>query len=78
MSGAKASRIAADYLRFKDLTYEGFRALARTEGLSRYQQIGFPGATMMRAPVEAFQVRVGRHACHVVKLTRHCERRNSR
>jgi hypothetical protein len=36
--------VAADYQRFKDLTYEGFRALARDEGLSCYQRIGFPDA----------------------------------
>jgi hypothetical protein len=34
--------VAADYERFKDLTYDGFRALARADGLSPYQQIGFP------------------------------------
>ena len=34
--------VEADYQRFKDLTYDGFRALARTDGLSCYQQIGFP------------------------------------
>ncbi|MCI0457815.1 MAG: hypothetical protein L0Z62_12675 [Gemmataceae bacterium] len=38
------SAVEADYRRFKDLTFEGFRALARSEGLSRYQQIGFPDA----------------------------------
>ncbi len=34
--------VSADYQRFKELTYEGFRALAREEGLSCYQRIGFP------------------------------------
>jgi hypothetical protein len=39
---AESRAVAADYERFKDLTYEGFRALARADGLSPYQQIGFP------------------------------------
>lgn len=34
--------VATDYQRFKDLTFDGFRELARTDGLSCYQQIGFP------------------------------------
>jgi hypothetical protein len=42
MSSTPAAGVAADYRRFKDLTYEGFRALAREEGLSCYQRIGFP------------------------------------
>jgi hypothetical protein len=37
-----AAGVAADYQRFKDLTYEGFRDLARDDGLSCYQRIGFP------------------------------------
>ncbi len=41
---AQHSAVEADYQRFKDLSFEGFRALARAEGLSRYQQIGFPDA----------------------------------
>lgn len=39
---ARAGAVAPDYERFKDLTYDGFRALARADGLSPYQQIGFP------------------------------------
>ena len=39
---AEAEAVAADYQRFKDLTYDGFRELARAEGLSPCQQIGFP------------------------------------
>jgi hypothetical protein len=39
---ADSQAVAVDYQRFKDLTYEGFRELARAEGLSPYQQIGFP------------------------------------
>jgi hypothetical protein len=42
MARANAAEVATDYQRFKDLTYEGFRALARDDGLSRYQKIGFP------------------------------------
>jgi hypothetical protein len=42
MSNTPAGAVAADYQRFKDLTYEGFRRLAAAEGLSCYQQIGFP------------------------------------
>jgi hypothetical protein len=42
MAQPNAAAVAADYQRFKDLTYEGFRALARDDRLSRYQKIGFP------------------------------------
>jgi hypothetical protein len=42
------------------------------------QQIGFLGAAMMRAPLEALQFRIGRHGRHVVMIAAHCERRNSR
>jgi hypothetical protein len=41
---AQRGAVEADYQRFKALTFEGFRDLARAEGLSRYQQIGFPDA----------------------------------
>jgi len=41
-------------------------------------QIGFLGAAMVRTPVKAFQIRVGRHGCHVVTISADCERRNSR
>jgi hypothetical protein len=34
--------VAADYQRFRDLTFDGFRDLARADGLSCYQKIGFP------------------------------------
>ena len=34
--------VSADYQRFQDLTFDGFRDLARADGLSCYQQIGFP------------------------------------
>jgi hypothetical protein len=33
-----------DYQRFRDLTFDGFRELAVTDGLSRYERIGFPDA----------------------------------
>jgi hypothetical protein len=33
---------------------------------------------VMRAPGEALEFRIGRHGAHVVSLTRHCERRESR
>lgn len=33
---------ARDYQRFKDLTFDGFRELARDPNLSPYQRIGFP------------------------------------
>jgi hypothetical protein len=42
------------------------------------QKIGFLGAAMVRAPVEAFQVGVGKHAAHVVSFSSHCERRETR
>jgi hypothetical protein len=42
------------------------------------QQIGFLGAAMVRAPVQAFQIRVGWHGRHVVTIACHCERWNSR
>jgi hypothetical protein len=42
------------------------------------QQIGFLGAAMVRAPVQALQVRVGRHGPHVVSFASHCERRETR
>lgn len=42
MTDGDAAAVAADYQRFKHLTFDGFRALARDEGLSCYQQIGFP------------------------------------
>jgi hypothetical protein len=32
----------ADYERFANLTFDGFRELATADGLSRYQRIGFP------------------------------------
>jgi hypothetical protein len=44
MTDGDAASVAADYQRFKDLTFDGFRELARDEGLSCYQQIGFPDA----------------------------------
>lgn len=31
-----------DHQRFGDLTFDGFRALATADGLSRYQRVGFP------------------------------------
>ena len=34
--------VEADHKRFKDLTFDGFRELAKDDGLSRYQKIGFP------------------------------------
>jgi hypothetical protein len=34
----------ADYERFANLTFEGFRELATAAGLTRYQRIGFPDA----------------------------------
>ena len=42
------------------------------------QEVGFLGSTMMRAPGEALQVRVGRHGAHVVGVWPHCERRERR
>jgi hypothetical protein len=42
MTHATSPAAAADYERFKDLSYDSFRELARAEGLSCYQQIGFP------------------------------------
>src|SRR5437870_4924277 len=33
---------STDYERFRDLTYDDFRSLAKANGLSRYQRIGFP------------------------------------
>jgi hypothetical protein len=39
-----SAAVAADYLRFKDLTYDSFRELATAEGLSAFQRIGFPDA----------------------------------
>jgi hypothetical protein len=33
-----------DYDRFRDLTFEDFRRLAKTDTLSRYEKIGFPNA----------------------------------
>lgn len=44
MTDNKGAALAADYQRFKDLTFDGFRSLARAPELSRYQQIGFPDA----------------------------------
>jgi hypothetical protein len=44
MPGETESAVRADYLRFRDLTFDGFRQLARADGLSRSQQIGFPDA----------------------------------
>ena len=35
---------AVDYDRFKNLTFEGFRRLARDDTLSQYESIGFPNA----------------------------------
>ncbi len=42
MNRNDAQAVAADYERFKDLTFESFRQLAQSEGLTCYQQIGFP------------------------------------
>jgi hypothetical protein len=42
------------------------------------QHVGFSGAAMVRAPVQALQFRFGRHGVHVVALSCHCERRMSR
>jgi hypothetical protein len=42
------------------------------------EKIGFLGAAMVRPPVEAFQVGVGKHAAHVVSFSSHCERRETR
>jgi len=42
------------------------------------QQVGFFRSTMMRAPGEALQVRIGRHAGDVVKHGPDCERRETR
>lgn len=36
--------ITEDYSRFAGLTFERFRELARTEGISRYEKIGFPSS----------------------------------
>jgi hypothetical protein len=41
---ARTAEVLRDFQRFKDLTFEDFRGLARTEGMSRYQRIGFPDA----------------------------------
>ncbi len=51
MADTLANAVTVDYQRFKDLTFDGFRALARAEGLSCYQQIGFPDS--YRRGVEA-------------------------
>jgi hypothetical protein len=37
-----SATVATEYERFRDLTYEGFRELAKSPGLSRYERIGFP------------------------------------
>jgi len=37
-----SAAVATDYERFRDLTFEGFRELATSPGLSRYERIGFP------------------------------------
>jgi hypothetical protein len=42
------------------------------------QHVGFLRSTMMRAPREALQIRIGGHGRHVVTFERDCERRNSR
>jgi hypothetical protein len=42
MANGNAAAVTADYQRFKDLTFDGFRELALEGGLSCYQQIGFP------------------------------------
>ena len=42
------------------------------------QQVGFLGAAMMRSPMKAFEVRVGKHVGDVVWSARHCERRMKR
>jgi hypothetical protein len=44
MTERDAAAVTADYGRFKELTFDGFRDLARDAGLSCYQQIGFPDA----------------------------------
>jgi len=42
ISSSVRSAVEVDHRRFKDLTFDGFRELAKAEGLSRYQKIGFP------------------------------------
>lgn len=34
----------ADYERFKNLTFDDFKRLARDDSLSRYEKIGFPNS----------------------------------
>jgi len=42
------------------------------------QHVGFLGPAMVRSPMKAFEVRIGKHAGHVVTFAAHCEPRESR